>query len=273
MTSHNVAGMTQTTAATAAEVTLERRGPALWIRIDRPDALNALNQAVVEGIAHGLDHALESGVRCVVLTGRGRAFCTGVDLKVVGSLGGDMAPLLEFVDRLCSLIERIERHPQPVVAAINGLALAGGLELALACDVIFAAEDARIADAHANYGLFPGAGAAAKLPRRIGVNRALELLFTGDFATAAALNDAGLVNRVLPADRLEDAVMELAATIARRSPEGLARMKRTVRETVDLPLADALTREYAEFAEHMRGPAAAEGIAAFNDKRQPSFGT
>jgi enoyl-CoA hydratase len=257
--------------ASVPEVAVELRGPALWICINRPDALNALNAAVVDGIDLALDRALRADARCVVLTGRGRAFCTGVDLKVAGSLSEDPAPLMAFVKRVCSLVERIERHPQPVIAAINGLTLAGGLELALACDVILASEDAKIADGHANYGLFPGAGGTVRLPRRVGINRALELLFTGDFATAVDLQRDGLINRTVAPGRLDDSVAELAATIARRSPEALARMKRTVRETIDMPLADALAREFAEFAEHMRGAAAAEGIAAFNQKRQPKF--
>jgi enoyl-CoA hydratase len=259
-------------APAGPDVALKRRGPALWIRLQRIEALNALNQQVLDGIEAGLDRALEEeAVRCVVLTGTGRAFCTGADLALARTLSEDPSQLADFVERAGRVLNRVADHPQPVIAAINGLTIAGGLELALACDLVIASSAAKIADGHATYGLLPGAGSATRLPRRIGLTRALAMLYTGDFATPEALQQAGLVNDIVEPDSLDGAAQALAEKIAQRSPSGLRRMKQVARSTLDLPLDEALEIELANCREHMHSPDAAEGLAAFQEKRQPNF--
>ncbi|HPU54417.1 MAG TPA: enoyl-CoA hydratase/isomerase family protein, partial [Burkholderiaceae bacterium] len=139
---------------------------AMWITLNRPAAMNAITPAIVEGIETALDQALnDPQVRAIVLTGTGRAFCAGADLKYVREqTHGDESANAAFLQTVLHLMNRLETFPKPVIAAINGLALAGGLELVLCCDLVIAARSAKIGDAHANFGLLPGGGSSVRLP-------------------------------------------------------------------------------------------------------------
>jgi enoyl-CoA hydratase/carnithine racemase len=235
--------------------------------------MNAIDPDVIAGLRDGLAQARSDGARAVVITGSGGVFCAGADLKHVLRGLDDVSAverLLEDAERLmCS----IERHPAPVIAAVNGAAIAGGFELVLACDLVIAAEDALLSDGHAKYGLFPGGGSTARLPRIVGPSRAKHLLFTGRTATASEMRELGVVNDVVPAERLEPAVAELCERIARGSEASLARMKRVVGEGLDLPLGEALALELAVAKEHLRSADVAEGLAAFSQGRRPRFAT
>ncbi len=252
---------------------LTRCGALGWLRLCRPEALNALSAPLVGELARAL-RVLEGdpAVRVVAITGKGRAFCAGADLGFVGARLDASAELLAFVAEAAALVERLATFSKPVIAAVNGLALAGGLELVLACDLVVAAASARLGDAHANYGLLPGAGGAARLSRRIGASRAKHLLFTGETLPASELLAMGLVNRVVPDAELEPSVEKLAETIAARSPTGLRAMKRLVDEGLDLPLAAALRREQEALRAHVETADLREGLAAFREKRAPRFG-
>lgn len=258
----------QTTAATEYEL----RGSTAWIRLARPEKRNAISPDMLDGIEQGLDRARDSHARAVVITGSGGVFCAGADLEFVLGHLDDMTQVERLLERAGALMQRIERYPAPVIAAVNGAAIAGGLELVLACDLVIAAADATLADGHAAYGVFPGAGSTARLPRRIGATRAKHLLFTGRAASAGEMRELGIVNDVVPADCLETAVDELCARLARTSSAGLARMKRVVLEGASLPLDDALRLEFEVACEHLRGPDVAEGLAAFAEGRRPEFG-
>src|SRR6516162_5833344 len=155
---------------------------------------------MLAGINAGLDRAAGDGARVVVLTGSGSAFCAGADLAAVGDGLGDRAAIERLLEDAGKLTLRIEAHPTPVIAAVNGAAVAGGLELVLACDLVVAAESAMLADGHAKWGLFPGAGSSVRLPRLIGANRARELLYTGVALSAQQMCDLGVVNHVVPDD-------------------------------------------------------------------------
>jgi len=170
-------------------VLYDERGAAAWITLNRPQALNAIDADLLTALDEALSRAdRNDALRCVVITGAGRAFSAGADLKAVKSqLSGDAGAFSKgFVSDFLALLERIERFRLPVIAALNGMALAGGLELVLVCDLVIAAESARIGDAHANYGLIPGGGGSVRLPRKIGPMRAKELMFTGAFVPAAS---------------------------------------------------------------------------------------
>lgn len=250
------------------------RGSAAWITLNRPEALNAINPDLVSELDAALTRAdANEALRCVVITGAGRAFCAGADLKAInGQLAGDAGDFTKgFVTELLAVLNRIERFRLPVIAALNGMALAGGLELVLVCDLVIAAESARIGDAHANYGLIPGGGGSVRLPRKIGPMRAKELMFTGAFVPAAALVDAGLVTRVVADDALNDAVAALVAELATKSPLGLARMKQLVNDGMEQPLATALRLEFTLIEAHAGSADMAEGLAAFEVKRKPKF--
>jgi len=247
------------------------RDNVLWLTLNRPDALNSIDDGLVDGLSAGLDAGeRDPSIRCVVLRAEGRAFCAGADLKALRrktESGGTGA----FLDRLLDLFNRLERFPRPVIAAVNGLALAGGLELVLCCDLVIAAQSAKFGDAHANYGLIPGGGGSVRLPRKIGPARAKYLMYTGEFWPAAALERAGLVNLVVPDDELDDAVAALAARLSEKSPLGLGMMKQLVDDGLDQPRDIALRNEVMAVAVHSRSQDWAEGLAAFAEKRKPLF--
>tara|TARA_Y100001934_G_C12260963_1_gene729983 strand:- start:266 stop:1051 length:786 start_codon:yes stop_codon:yes gene_type:complete len=252
-------------------VTHEVRGTALWITLSRPDAMNAINDAVIDGLTAALDAAdSDHDLRCIVIRAEGRAFCAGADLKAVqektasGTMDG-------FVDRLLAVFNRIEAFPRPVVAAVNGLALAGGLEMVLCCDLVIAAESAKIGDAHANYGLIPGGGGSVRLPRKVGPTRAKYLMYTGAFLDAAELERMGLVNQVVPDDALEETVSALTARLGEKSPLGLKLMKQLIDDGLEQPKETALRNELMAIAVHSRSQDWAEGLAAFTEKRKPNF--
>jgi len=269
-----IEGVTQEQARNdASAVVVVRRGAAAWLRINRPDALNSLNPDVVAGLEEGLDHAeSDAGVRCVVLTGNGRAFCAGADLKFVRQAAdGSDDEQNRFLERVGALLNRIEAFPKPVIAAINGLALAGGLETVLCCDIVIAASGARLGDAHANYGLLPGGGASIRLPRKIGTNRAKQLIFTGEFLPATDPTWSGLINKVVPDDELEQAVIQLTDNLADRSPLALRRAKHLVNDGLEQPLTTGLRLELLASALHQHSEDMTEGLRAFEEKRSPQF--
>lgn len=259
-------------AADGGVVLLETRGSAAWLTLNRPQARNALSSEVVAGVVDGLDRVEDdAGVRSVVIAARGPVFCAGADLKTMRAARAEPAAVRRFLMDAAWMLERIERHPLPVIAAVHGAAVAGGLELVLACDVVIAAEEATFCDGHARYGLFPGAGGAIRLPRRIGVARAKQLLFTGESWSAEAMRECGLVNEVVSGGRLRERVDELTAQIAAQSPAGLCGMKRMVDRGMEMPLAEALALEREMCVEHVMGADAAEGLAAFAERRAPRF--
>lgn len=253
-------------------VATEARAGALWVRLQRRDALNSLNYEVVGRLEAALDEALSTpGVQALVLTGTGRAFCVGADLDLIDGAGAEPGALEDFLAAVGVMMRRLERLPMPTIAAVNGLALAGGLELVLCCDLVVAAAGAKIGDFHANYGLLPGAGASVRLPRRVGPALAKQLMFTGAMVEAEDLRHSGLLNDVVPADRLEAEVDALVAQIAAKSPLGLARMKQLVDDALEAPVEVGLRAELLASSLHGRSVDMAEGLAAFREKRTPRF--
>ena len=223
----------------------EARKGAMWITLNRPDAMNALTPEVLRGIDSALDEVeTRSDLMAVVLTGSGRAFCAGVDLKYVRQKATQGSSVLnDFLDGVRHTMSRLERFPKPVIAAINGLALAGGLELVLCCDLVIAARSARIGDAHATYGLLPGCGASVRLPRKIGPTRAKYLFYTAELSSADELVAAGLVNLAVDDDQLLFAAEKLVSKIVSKSSSGLRQMKALIDDGLQLPMEMALQNE------------------------------
>lgn len=256
-------------------IRLERRGAVAWIYLNRPDAMNSMSPQMVGEIGAALD-AVEADrtVRCLVITGTGRAFCAGADLKAVKSLGdqaGQEDAMRAFLAGATGLLRRIELLPLPVIGAVNGLALAGGLETVMVCDLVVAADTAKFGDAHAKYGLLPGWGGSVRLPRKIGANRAKQLMYTAEHVPAATMAQWGLVNEVVPAAELENAVQALASRITDKSPLGLRRMKELVDAGLEQPIDVALRNERTMVEAHSTSHDRREGLAAFADKRKPDF--
>ena len=223
-------------------VLVERDGPVALVTLNRPDALNALSQALRAEIVRVFTELKDDpDIRAVVLTGAGRAFTAGIDLKEAGqtgfALGAD-----EDSDAI-NMSKAISEYPWPVIGAINGFAITGGFELALMCDVLLASENARFADTHARVGLVPGWGLSQKLSRLIGISRAKELSFTGNFIDAESSERWGLVNRVYPADELVPAAMKLAHEMTSTQPDLLREYKALIDDGFAMEFGDGLKEE------------------------------
>ena len=254
-------------------IQMEVRGFGAWIRLNRPGQKNAINMAMLDELNRVL-HALQEdeGVRVLVLTGTGDVFCAGVDLKGALPSINDAAPgAKDLLDKCDDVYGFLRNFPKPVIAALNGLTLAGGLELAMCCDLVYAADTAGIGDAHSNFGVVPGAGGAAVLPRKIGLNRAKYLLFSGEFLPAAEMERYGLVNRVVPAGDLTAEVEALVGKLAAKSPLVLRRMKAVANASMDMTQENALRLEMLHMRQHCRSHDLAEGLRAFAEKRKPEF--
>jgi enoyl-CoA hydratase/carnithine racemase len=250
----------------------EAIGPVARLTLNRPKAMNSLNLAILaEFDRRLLEIAANDELRVLILTGTGTAFCAGADLKEVLA-GQNLEPgEQDFLDRANLVYGRLRNFSKPVVAALNGVTMAGGLELAMCADIVVAAESATIADAHANFGVYPGAGGAAILPRLIPLNMAMYLLLTGKSLSAAEMKAYGLVCEVHPDESFADAVLKLASHIAKKSPVALRRMKEVARASSDKTRADALLHEQVMLREHMRSFDFHEGLQAFAEKRAPQF--
>ncbi|WP_138444223.1 enoyl-CoA hydratase/isomerase family protein [Sinomonas susongensis] len=251
-------------------VEIHAKGRELRVTLNRPERRNAINADVLEGLAAAAARAAEPDIRVVVLEGSGSAFCAGADLGAAGhdGLPGPSEAMLQESDRTFSAWEAI---PVPVVAAVHGAAIAGGLELLLCCDIVVASEAARFADAHARFGLLPGAGGSYRLPRRVGQSSARLLLYTGEEIDAAEAYRIGLVDMLVHADELVERVGRLAGTIASRSPLVLREMKRLSGEAVALPVEAGLQSAHEAILRHRSSEDYAEGLQSFIERREPRF--
>ena len=253
-----------------ALVLRERRGPVEVLTLNRPDKRNALNTGLRQALVSALEEiAADASVRCVVLTGAGdKAFVAGAD--VTEFAGRDVAAQAATMlgRRVYDVVAALER---PVVAAINGVCLGGGLELALACDIRVASTTARFGQPEVNLGLIPGGGATQRLPRVVGMGAALRLILTGDPVDAAEALRIGLVEEITePADCLPRAIA-IAERISRNSPVAVAAARRATRAALGLPLSAGLDLERATFLACFAAADRTEGIAAFLEKRPPRF--
>ena len=243
------------------------------IELNRPDKFNCISTGLMAGLEAALDRfEADDAVRCVLLRGNGKVFCTGADLDEVREASKSSEAQGAFIGRIHAILRRMEASPLPVVAAVHGLALAGGLEIVLACDIVFAAESARIGDQHARYGLVPGGGGTQRLPRLVGLRRALDLMMTARWLDASEAERWGLVNFVVPDAELESRAMEYCAALAAKSRPGLAFMKQISRQGLEGSLDDGLTLEEQGATEALLGDDAREGLAAFQARREPDFG-
>jgi enoyl-CoA hydratase len=252
-------------------VKVERDGAVGIVTIDKPP-VNALSAGVIAELEAAFDElGADDGVRSVVLRGGGdRAFVAGADISEFPSLGDEVQE--EGSARgIQKLADRIEEFPKPVLVAIHGWCLGGGLETALACDIRVASEDAQLGQPEIKLGLLPGGGGTQRLPRVVGPGRAAYLNMTGDPISGAQAYEWGLVERVVPRDELMDATLEIARTLAERSPHALAVVKELARESRDLPIAEGLRREAKAFARCLGSEDGREGVSAFLEKRAPQW--
>lgn len=240
------------------------------ITLNRPQVLNAVTVQMMEELMEALGQAEgDDGVRALVLTGAGRAFCAGQDVRTLSE--GSKEELVALVtNRYPPLIQRFWSLEKPILAAVNGAAVGAGFNLALACDLRLAAENASFGAVFVRIGLAPDSGSVFFLPRLVGTAKAAELLFTGDIIDAAEAQRLGLVNRVVPAEKLMEEALALAGRLA-QGPRAVGLAKRALYGSLTLDLAQALAYEAQVQAEALATEDAQEGVRAFLEKRKPEF--
>ncbi len=251
-------------------VLIDKRGRVAIVTVNRPDKLNALNSATRSDILGAFD-ALEKDeeVRVVVITGAGeKAFIAGADIN---EFAGMTAVKQRAVMRGRRAFDAVEDFPKPVIAMINGFALGGGCELALACDIRIASTRARLGQPEIKLGIIPGGGGTQRLTRLVGEGKAMELTLTGDMISAEEALQLGLVNHVYAPEELEAKTMELANRIAEMSPVALAMAKQSVKNAARLTLKAGLDAEVDLFALCFSSEDKEEGVRAFIEKRKPDF--
>lgn len=247
-------------------------GPIATITMSRPEALNALNAKVLNELKDALAQVRANrAVRVVIITGEGDAFIAGADIKEMMALADNPQAIREFTELGQSVLRDIETLPQPVIAAINGFALGGGLELALACDIRIASSEARLGLPEVGLGIIPGLGGTQRTTRLVGRGVASELIFTGDPISAEEAARVGLVNRVVPPAQLMEAARKMAQRIASRAPIALAKAKAAILAAERLPLEEGLAFELERAMEVQATPDRVEGMRAFVEKRPPVF--
>jgi len=257
--------------STRSVTQLVHEGPLSTLSIHRPDKLNALNRAVLAEIRSAVDEVRgRRDARVLVVTGSGeKAFVAGADITEMQSMRLEEARA--FARAGHDTLDALEALPIPVIAAVNGFALGGGCELALACDFVYASESAKFGQPEVKLGVIPGFGGTQRLLRRVGSAMARELVYTGKTISAAEALALGLVNRVVPQAELKDAVRAVAASIAEMGPLAIAEAKKVIREGEGRLLREANALEIDGFAGCFETADQKEGMAAFVGKRRAAF--
>lgn len=239
------------------------------IRFERPERMNALGVATVAALHAGVEDVARRRARVLLLRGSGRAFCAGADLKERSSM--DLSARMAHNAGINAAVNAVAASGCVTVAVLNGLALGGGLELAMACDLRLAARGISLGLTESRVGAFPGAGGTQRLPRLVGASRALHMMLTGEPVDSAAALSMGLVNEVAEPEALDARALALARLLAARSAPAQAALKQLVYRGIELPLAEALAQERAALPAILGSADYAEGLAAFEARRAPRF--
>lgn len=243
-------------------VLTEQRGRVLLITLNRPDAMNAINGALSAGLWAAIERLdADDGLTAGVLTGNGRGFCSGMDLKAF-SRGEDIGPMMTFIQ---------QGAQKPLIGAIEGFALAGGLELALTCDLLVAAKGAKVGIPEVNVGLFAAGGGLLRLPSRVGYGKAMEMAITGDPITADDAAEFGLVTRLVEPGSAVDAAMDLAERVARNAPLAVAASKQLIKATQGATEEEFWALQQPLQMSVFTSEDAKEGPKAFAEKRAPEW--
>jgi enoyl-CoA hydratase/carnithine racemase len=254
----------------STDIVLDSLGDKVFeIRLERPERMNALGVATVAALQQAVADATAQHARVLLLRGSGRAFCAGADLKERKDMGLDAR--MAHNAAINAAINAIASARCVTIAVLNGLALGGGLEMAMACDLRIAASGISIGLTESRVGAFPGAGGTQRLPRLIGASRALHMMLSGEPVTSEYALGIGLVNEVVAPEELQARAHTFAKLLASRSAPAMAAIKRLVYQGMELPLAEALRIERAALPEILGSADYAEGLAAFEQRRPPKF--
>lgn len=251
---------------------VEKKKGAAWLTLNRPDAMNALDPEThkqLQSCLTELDQDPE--VRVIVITGAGRAFSAGGDLKWTLAHQDDPIAVANYGQLFHDTFFLMEHMSKINIAMINGHALAGGLELAEACDLAYAADDVNIGDQHASIGLIPSGGGSQRLPRLIPLRVARELMFTGDWLTAKEAERWGIINKAVPRDKLREYVEGVADKLAQRSPMASKYIKYSINRGMQVDLYTGIEIEKAASRAHFQTQDAKEGLKSFQERRKPNF--
>ena len=251
-------------------LTFNQKEAIAIVTLNRPKVLNALNTETLNEL-YEIFTQLDSdtGVRVIIITGSGKAFIAGADISEMNTYSPEEARAFSQLGH--KTMDAIQNTGKPVIAAINGFTLGGGLELALSCDILIASEKAVLGLPEVNLGLIQGFGGTQRLPRLIGKARAKELIFTGEALKAQKACEIGLVNRVVPPEELLPEAVKMAQLISTKGPVALALAKRAIESGYDVPLSDGCKKEIDAFVESFSSQDRDEGIKAFLEKRKPVF--
>ena len=248
---------------------VETRGKVGLIRFNRPEVHNAINEDVMNALGQALDaFEVDPNIACVVLTGSEKVFAAGADIAAMQSLEFVEAYTTNFVTRNW---DRLKTFRKPVIAAVNGVALGGGCEVAMMCDIIFAADNARFGQPEVKLATIPGAGGTQRLPRAIGRTKAMDMILTGRLMDAQEAERSGLVARIFPPERVLDEALATAATLAEYSLPVLLMLKESVNRAYEAPLNEGLLFERRMLHATFALADQKEGMAAFVEKRKPDF--
>ncbi|MBL8483623.1 MAG: enoyl-CoA hydratase [Rhodocyclaceae bacterium] len=249
---------------------VEKQDGVALLRLNRPAVYNALNDALMDALGAALDDCeADPSIACVVITGTEKAFAAGADISPMQSYGYMEAYKSDFITRNW---ERLKTFRKPVIAAVAGVALGGGCELAMMCDLVFAADNARFGQPEVKIGTLPGAGGTQRLPRAVGKAKAMDMVLTGRLMDAAEAERSGLVARVYPAHSLLEETLSVARTMAGYSQPVLMMLKEAVNRAFESPLNEGLLFERRTLHASFALADQKEGMAAFLEKRAPRFG-
>jgi 2-(1,2-epoxy-1,2-dihydrophenyl)acetyl-CoA isomerase len=256
-------------------IQFEMLGPICLLTLNRPDRLNALTVQVAREFNAAVSEALESGARVIILTGAGRAFCAGGDLREMQEIAGREGRVEAFFDEPLRILNEsillIRQTPVPFIAAVNGVASGGGCNLALACDLVIASESAKFNQAFVKIGLVPDCGGTFMLPRLVGLKRATQLMFTGDLVTAAKAAEMGMINSVAADGELMSQVMAMAEKLAQAPTAAIGQIKKLLEASVVNDYGSQLDNERKAQIESGKTKDFTEGVSAFLEKRPPRF--